>query len=118
VAVTVSNVAALSSDTSTVVPLRLIEPKFIVSGKTTREDVLLELGEADGKALDESWLSYGCAFGRGGVLFVMSSVARLRLEKLARAIMPLLAAELVVLLAVVLWAPLSTAVPAWFGYAR
>jgi tripartite ATP-independent transporter DctM subunit len=54
----------------------------------------------------------------GGVLFVMSSVARLRLEKLARAIMPLLAAELVVLLAVVLWAPLSTAVPAWFGYAR
>lgn len=48
-------------------------PKFIVSGKTTREDVLLELGEADGKALDESWLSYGCAFGRGGVLFVMAA---------------------------------------------
>jgi tripartite ATP-independent transporter DctM subunit len=54
----------------------------------------------------------------GGVLFVMASVARLRLEKLARAVLPLLAAELVVLLAVVLWAPLSTAVPAWFGYAR
>ncbi|MCW5634340.1 MAG: TRAP transporter large permease [Rubrivivax sp.] len=54
----------------------------------------------------------------GGVLFVMTSVARLRLEKLARAIVPLLAAELVVLLAVVLFAPLSTAVPAWFGYAR
>jgi TRAP-type C4-dicarboxylate transport system permease large subunit len=48
----------------------------------------------------------------------MSSVGRLRLEKLARAIVPLLAAELVVLLAVVLWAPLSTTVPAWFGYAR
>jgi tripartite ATP-independent transporter DctM subunit len=54
----------------------------------------------------------------GGVLFVMSSVGRLRLEKLARAILPLLAAEFVVLLAVVLWAPLSTTVPAWFGYVR
>jgi tripartite ATP-independent transporter DctM subunit len=54
----------------------------------------------------------------GGVLFVMSSVARLRLEKLAWAVLPLLAAELVVLLAVVLWAPLSTTVPGWFGYAR
>lgn len=54
----------------------------------------------------------------GGVLFVMSSVGRLRLEKLARAVMPLLAAEILVLLAVVLWAPLSTTVPAWFGYAR
>jgi tripartite ATP-independent transporter DctM subunit len=54
----------------------------------------------------------------GGVLFVMTSVARLRLEKLAKAVLPLLAAELVVLLAVVLWAPLSTSVPGWFGYAR
>jgi tripartite ATP-independent transporter DctM subunit len=54
----------------------------------------------------------------GGVLFVLVSVGRLRLEKLARAILPLLAAEMVVLLAVVLWPPLSTAVPAWLGYAR
>jgi tripartite ATP-independent transporter DctM subunit len=54
----------------------------------------------------------------GGVLFVMASVARLRMEKLAKAVLPLLAAELVVLLAVVLFAPLSTAVPGWFGYAR
>ncbi|MCW5609081.1 MAG: TRAP transporter large permease [Rubrivivax sp.] len=54
----------------------------------------------------------------GGVLFVMSSVARIRLERLARAVLPLLAAQLVVLLAVVLWPPLSTTVPAWFGYAR
>jgi len=54
----------------------------------------------------------------GGVLFVMASVSRLRLETLARAVLPLLAALLVVLLAVVLWAPLSTAVPSWFGYAR
>ncbi len=54
----------------------------------------------------------------GGVLFVMSSVARVKLERLARAVLPLLAAQLVVLLAVVLWPPLSTTVPAWFGYAR
>ncbi len=54
----------------------------------------------------------------GGVLFVMSSVARIKLESLARAILPLLAAEMAVLLAVVLWSPLSTTVPAWFGYAR
>ena len=54
----------------------------------------------------------------GGVLFVMSSVGRLRLERLSKAVLPLLAAELVVLLAVVLWPPLSTTVPGWFGYAR
>jgi TRAP-type C4-dicarboxylate transport system permease large subunit len=54
----------------------------------------------------------------GGVLFVMASVSRLRLETLARAVLPLLAALMAVLLAVVLWAPLSTTVPFWFGYAR
>jgi len=54
----------------------------------------------------------------GGVLFVMSSVARLRLEELTRAILPLLAALLAVLLAVVLIPSLSTFVPGLFGYAR
>ncbi|OJV45707.1 TRAP transporter large permease [Hydrogenophaga sp. 70-12] len=54
----------------------------------------------------------------GGVLFVMSSVARLRLEELTRAILPLLAALLVVLLAVVLIPSLSPFVPGLFGYAR
>jgi tripartite ATP-independent transporter DctM subunit len=54
----------------------------------------------------------------GGVLFVMSSVARLRLEELTRAILPLLAALMVVLLAVVLVPSLSTFVPGLFGYAR
>jgi tripartite ATP-independent transporter DctM subunit len=54
----------------------------------------------------------------GGVLFVVTSVGRLKLEKLARAILPLLAAQFAVLLAVVLWPPLSTTVPAWLGYAR
>ena len=43
-------------------------PGFIVSGKTTRVEVLLTLGEADGSALDESWLSYGGAFFKGGVV--------------------------------------------------
>ncbi|MBX3609871.1 MAG: TRAP transporter large permease [Hydrogenophaga sp.] len=54
----------------------------------------------------------------GGVLFVMSSVARLRIEELTRAILPLLAALLVVLLAVVLVPSISTFVPSLFGYAR
>ncbi len=54
----------------------------------------------------------------GGVLFVMTSVARLRLEKLSRAILPLLAAQLVVLLAILFFPALSTAVPSWFGYSR
>ncbi len=54
----------------------------------------------------------------GAVLFVITSVGRLRLELLSRAILPLLAAELVVLLAVVLFPALSTAVPGWFGYTR
>jgi len=54
----------------------------------------------------------------GAVLFVMASVARLRLDRLARAVLPLLAAELVVLLLVILFPALSTAVPAMFGYSR
>lgn len=45
-------------------------PGFIVPGKTTRAEVLLAMGEADGAALDESWLSYGCAFAKGGVVFL------------------------------------------------
>ncbi|RPH66486.1 MAG: TRAP transporter large permease [Burkholderiales bacterium] len=54
----------------------------------------------------------------GPVLFVMSSVARIRLDQLARAVLPLLAAELFVLLLVVLFPALSTAVPALFGYSK
>ena len=54
----------------------------------------------------------------GGVLFVMTSVGRLRFELLSKAILPLVAAEVVVLFAVVLFPALSTTVPVWFGYAR
>lgn len=43
-------------------------PDFIVSGKTTREEVLLALGQADGRALDESWLSFGVVYRKGGVV--------------------------------------------------
>ena len=52
----------------------------------------------------------------GPVLFVISAVGRLRLEALARAILPLLAAELAVLALVILFPALSTTVPRLFGY--
>jgi TRAP-type C4-dicarboxylate transport system permease large subunit len=54
----------------------------------------------------------------GGVLFVTTSVGRLRFEKLCKAIVPLLLAELVVLAMVVLIPALSTTVPRFFGYTR
>jgi tripartite ATP-independent transporter DctM subunit len=54
----------------------------------------------------------------GAVLFVMASVGRLLFELLSKAVMPLLAAELVVLLLVILFPALSTTVPGWFGYTR
>jgi tripartite ATP-independent transporter DctM subunit len=54
----------------------------------------------------------------GAVLFVMTSVGRLQLVRLSRAIMPLLATELLVLLLVLYFPSLSTAVPAMFGYSR
>lgn len=54
----------------------------------------------------------------GAVLFVMTSVGRLRFDLLSKAIVPLIAAELFVLLLVILFPALSTTVPAWFGYTR
>ncbi len=54
----------------------------------------------------------------GAVLFVMTSVARLRFDLLCKAVLPLLAAELAVLLLVVVFPGLSTLVPEWFGYTR
>jgi len=54
----------------------------------------------------------------GAVLFVMTSVGRLRFDLLSKAILPLLAAEVFVLLLVILFPALSTTVPAWFGYTR
>lgn len=52
----------------------------------------------------------------GPVLFVIATVGRLKLDRLARAVLPLLAAELLVLLLVVLFPALSTTVPRMLGY--
>lgn len=52
----------------------------------------------------------------GPVLFVISTVGRLRLEALSRAVLPLLAAEIVVLLLVIFVPEISTAIPDFFGY--
>lgn len=52
----------------------------------------------------------------GPVLFVISTVGRLRIESLSRAILPLLAAELVVLLLVILVPRISTTIPNYFGF--
>ncbi|HEU0201609.1 MAG TPA: TRAP transporter large permease [Burkholderiaceae bacterium] len=54
----------------------------------------------------------------GAVLFVMTSVGRLRFELLSRAVLPMLAAELFVLLLVVVFPSLSITVPEWLGYTR
>jgi hypothetical protein len=39
-------------------------------GKTTRVDVLLALGEPDGRAADDSWFSYGSSRSSGAGVFV------------------------------------------------
>jgi len=52
----------------------------------------------------------------GPVLFVISTVGRLRIEELSRAVLPLLAAELVVLLLVIFIPEISTAIPRYFGF--
>ncbi|SLN10045.1 Sialic acid TRAP transporter permease protein SiaT [Roseivivax jejudonensis] len=54
----------------------------------------------------------------GPVLFVISTVGRLRLEALSRAVLPLLAAELAVLLLVIFVPWVSTAIPEFFGYSN
>ncbi len=52
----------------------------------------------------------------GPVLFVISTVGRIRVEVLTRAILPLLAVQVVVLLAIVLLPDLSLTIPRLFGY--
>lgn len=46
---------------------------WLTVGVTTRTDVLLKLGEADGAAPDGSWLAYGSAYSHGGLLLVMAA---------------------------------------------
>jgi len=54
----------------------------------------------------------------GPVLFVIAAVGKLRIEALSRAILPLLLAELVVLLLVILVPGVSTFVPRYFGFSN
>ncbi len=51
----------------------------------------------------------------GPVLFVVSTVGQIRVERLAKAIIPMLIAELIVLVLVIMFPFLSTAVPNLFG---
>jgi hypothetical protein len=46
---------------------------WLQAGVTTRADVLLRLGEADGAAPDGSWLAFGSAYSEGGVVFVVAA---------------------------------------------
>lgn len=54
----------------------------------------------------------------GPVLFVVSTVGKLRFERIARAVLPFIAAQLIVLALVTFIPALTVQVPAWFGYAR
>ncbi|XWN31003.1 MAG: TRAP transporter large permease [Devosia sp.] len=54
----------------------------------------------------------------GPVLFVIATVGRLRVESLSRAVLPLLAAELVVLFLVIFVPEVSTFLPTLFGFAN
>jgi tripartite ATP-independent transporter DctM subunit len=54
----------------------------------------------------------------GGVLFVVTSVSRLKFEGISRAIIPMVVAELAVLLLIILFPALSLTVPGYFGYTR
>lgn len=54
----------------------------------------------------------------GPVLFVIATVGQLKIEGLSKAVLPLLAAELIVLLLVILVPEVSTFVPKFFGFAN
>ena len=54
----------------------------------------------------------------GPVLFVISTVGRIRFEDVAKAAMPLILAEMVVLAAVIAFPPISVALPRFFGFMR
>jgi hypothetical protein len=48
-------------------------PPFIVPGVTTREDVLMQLGESDSYSLYEAQLSYRSGVHRGGVVVIIAA---------------------------------------------
>ncbi len=49
-------------------------PDFIITGKTTRADVLLALGEPDGESEHGEWFAYTRRTSTGGVLFFMATL--------------------------------------------
>lgn len=54
----------------------------------------------------------------GGVLFIITSVSKLKFERVALAMIPLVFAELAVLCLLILFPALSLTVPGWFGFSR
>jgi len=52
----------------------------------------------------------------GPVLFVISTVGRIRIEVVTRAILPLLAVQILVLMAIILIPPITLSIPRLFGY--
>ncbi len=54
----------------------------------------------------------------GGVLFVITSISRLKFERISRAILPMILAEVVVLAFLILFPALSVVFPGWLGLTR
>jgi tripartite ATP-independent transporter DctM subunit len=54
----------------------------------------------------------------GGVLFVITSVSRLKFELISRAILPMILAEVAVLALIIQFPALSVTFPGWLGFTR
>lgn len=54
----------------------------------------------------------------GGVLFVITSVSRLKFERISRAILPMILAEGLVLVLIIVFPALSVTFPGWLGFTR
>jgi hypothetical protein len=52
-------------------PLGDTVPAFIKSGKTTREEVVLQLGEPDAVGANERWMMFGSVKNLGGALVLL-----------------------------------------------
>lgn len=48
-------------------------PEAIKAGETTREDVLMLLGEPDVVAIDESWIAYASTYTSGGLAVLVAA---------------------------------------------
>jgi TRAP-type C4-dicarboxylate transport system permease large subunit len=52
----------------------------------------------------------------GGVLFVITSISRLKFELISRAILPMILAEVAVLAFIIQFPALSVTFPGWLGF--